>query len=353
VQTGDFLDLGPDDRKVMDLMMKLEKQAPKQESELVVLLGNHEVMNMMGDLRYVSGEAYASFSDTKSEKRRENAYKKYKKFRKQHAKYLSQSPPEFSPEAEEKWMQQHPLGFFKHRDSFGPKGKYGKWLRKHQAIAQIDNAIFLHGGISPELSVWAVDDINARIKSELEAFDVLKKYVVGKGIVLPFFTLREAVKATKSEVATLRPDTTGSQMADSNQVLLSESELRHIQMLEDFLNYSSWLAVNGAGPLWFRGFAQWSDDEGQAHIDSLKNIYGVDHFVVGHSVQADGKIHVRFGGSVFLIDTGMLASHYDGQASALEIIDGQITAIYRDDREVLKGGAGLVSPGAVPPRSDN
>ena len=57
---------------------------------------------------------------------------------------------------------------------------------------------------------------------------------------------------------------------------------------------------------------------------------GVARLVVGHTPQEDGRIHARFGGRVFLIDTGMLASVYDGRPSALEIADGRVNAIYPD-----------------------
>ena len=53
VQTGDVLDRGPDSRKVMDLLMKLQTQAAKKGGRVIALLGNHEVMNLVGDLRYV------------------------------------------------------------------------------------------------------------------------------------------------------------------------------------------------------------------------------------------------------------------------------------------------------------
>ena len=51
VQTGDVLDRGPDSRKVMDLLMKLEKQAEAAGGRVHVLIGNHEAMNVYGDLR--------------------------------------------------------------------------------------------------------------------------------------------------------------------------------------------------------------------------------------------------------------------------------------------------------------
>ena len=54
VQVGDLLDRGPEPRAVMDLLMALEKEASKNGGRVVSLLGNHEMMNIMGDLRYVT-----------------------------------------------------------------------------------------------------------------------------------------------------------------------------------------------------------------------------------------------------------------------------------------------------------
>src|ERR1700719_227845 len=80
VQTGDLLDRGPKPREVMDLMMALEKEAPQAGGRVVGLLGNHEVMNIMGDLRYVTPANYASFADGNSEKRRKDVYVEYGKW---------------------------------------------------------------------------------------------------------------------------------------------------------------------------------------------------------------------------------------------------------------------------------
>ena len=49
MQTGDYTDRGPDVRKVMDLLMQLEKEAKSAGGQFLALAGNHEVMNMMGD----------------------------------------------------------------------------------------------------------------------------------------------------------------------------------------------------------------------------------------------------------------------------------------------------------------
>jgi hypothetical protein len=53
VNLGDLLDRGADSRKVMDLLMRLQGEAQATGGQPHVLLGNHEVMNILGDLRYV------------------------------------------------------------------------------------------------------------------------------------------------------------------------------------------------------------------------------------------------------------------------------------------------------------
>jgi hypothetical protein len=61
VQDGDLLDRGPDSRQLIELLMKLEKQARRTGGEVHCLIGNHETMNLYGDLRYVFAADYASY----------------------------------------------------------------------------------------------------------------------------------------------------------------------------------------------------------------------------------------------------------------------------------------------------
>ena len=62
VFVGDITDRGPDDRQVMDLLMQLQPEAQAAGGRVHVLLGNHEVMNMVGDLRYVDPKGFADFA---------------------------------------------------------------------------------------------------------------------------------------------------------------------------------------------------------------------------------------------------------------------------------------------------
>jgi hypothetical protein len=165
VQTGDILDRGPDSRRAMDLLMRLEAEAKQAGGAVHALIGNHEAMNLYGDLRYVSEGEIAAFRDANSEKAREELYKEYQK---------SAKGVVFDETTRRNWEADHPLGYAEHRRAFGPDGVYGKWIRGHNAVIRIDGTLFLHGGIAPKYADWGVRTINERIRIELADFTKLE-----------------------------------------------------------------------------------------------------------------------------------------------------------------------------------
>jgi Calcineurin-like phosphoesterase len=323
VQVGDLLDRGPKPREVMDLLISLEKEAPKAGGRVVSLLGNHEMMNIMGDLRYVTVENYAAYADSNSAERQKSAYQEYVKWRSSHAHLLAELPQPMEL-TETEWMARHPLGFIEQREAFGPNGYYGKWLREHSAVARIGEEIFLHGGIHPNLAHLKLDTINSHIRDEIKAFDSAKQDLLDQKVILPFFTLQEISAAVQAELTAERKS-------------LVPSDQQRQARLVGFLGYGEWLSVRVDGPLWFRGYDQWSEEEGAAQIGKVLESYNAKRIVVGHTVQKGGRMRPRFGNRVFLIDTGMLSSYYPGgRPSALEIRnDTNFTAEYTDQRVVL------------------
>jgi len=336
VQVGDLLDRGPKPREVMDLMMALEKEAPKSGGRVVSLLGNHEMMNIMGDLRYVTPQNYASFADGNSEDRRKSAYQQYVKWRNSHAQLLAELPQPMEI-TEGEWMARHPAGFVEQREAFSPNGSYGKWLREHSAVAKIGDAIFLHGGIHPNEAHLKLDTINAHIRDEIKAFDSGKQDLVDQSVILPFFTLQEIAAAVQAELSAER----------KSHVPTDEQKQARLMR---FLGFGEWLSVRVDGPLWFRGYDQWSEEEGAAQIGKVLESYNAKRIVVGHTVQKGGTMRPRFNNKVFLIDTGMLSSYYPGgRASALEIQgDTKLTAKYMDQQVVLVEPAGAALGNAAP-----
>ena len=333
VQLGDLLDRGPKPRDVMDLMMALEKEAAQSGGRVVSLLGNHEAMNIMGDLRYVTPVNYASFADGNSENRQKAAFAEYMKWKDKHASLLAElAQPMEMTEAE--WMARHPAGFIEQREAFGPKGKYGEWLRGHAAVAEIDGNIFLHGGIHPDLAKTKIDAMNNRIRDELKAFDASKQYLQNENLILPYFNLQELNNVLRAEM-----------IVELKSHVPANNE-RQIK-IQEFSKHEDWLTVRVDGPLWFRGYDQWSEQEGAPQVSKVLEAYKATHVVVGHTVQKGGRMRPRFDNKVFLIDTGMLSSYYPGgRPSALEICgDGRFTAVYPDQQVVLLGPGGSPQAG--------
>jgi len=136
VPTGDVLDRGPGSRKSMDLLMDLGRQAKSQGGEVIPLLGNHEVLVMIGDLRHVVPEDYRSFATSDSERLREQSYGDCQRFAAAHRAH--HHPGLGDDEASRnRWFQEHPPGFFEFRDAFDPQGRYGSWLRTNHGLVVV------------------------------------------------------------------------------------------------------------------------------------------------------------------------------------------------------------------------
>jgi hypothetical protein len=100
------------------------------------------------------------------------------------------------------------------------------------------------------------------------------------------------------------------------------------------------LVARPDGPLWYRGLAQLPDPAFAPQVDAILGRLGSHAMVTGHSVVSGGRVAKRFGGRVFLIDTGMLSAVYQGgRPSALEFTRAGATAIYLDGRVRLVEGS--------------
>jgi hypothetical protein len=275
VQVGDVLDRGIEGPKVLDFLMKLEGQAQKAGGRVHALLGNHEVMNMLGDLRYVAAEEYRSFRTPESESRRHHLYERSLARARDTAKAKGEKLDETAFRA--RFNEQAPLGFVERTEAFSESGRYGRWLRRHDTVATINGFVFVHGGLRPEVAALGCEAINEQVRREIGA-DIAK-------------TLADA------------PST---------------------------------LAAGENGPLWFRGLARGDGAEVGALADGVLGALGGRAIVIGHTPTGTGRIEVRLNGRVVMIDAGM-ADAYGGHAAALEI-DGQgaMTAIYPDRREPLQ-----------------
>ena len=284
VQTGDVLDRGPDSKLTLDLLRKLEREARRAGGRVHALLGNHEIMRMVGDWRYVSEGETAAFRTGRSQELRDNAAKVLTTQAETRAK--EQKTP-FDPVAfQERFIKDYPLGALEMTLAFQKDGEYGEWLRQRPTLVKINGIVYMHGGVSEPRSTLGCQGINEQVLKELS------------GPPVP-------------------PDQLLSQLSSA----------------ED-------------GPLWYRGLATEPEDTFAPTLETILQRLQARGFVIGHT-PTEGRIQTRFGGRVVQIDTGMLNGTFfpSGAPSALEVKGDQMAAVYLDRREPL--ATPLLTPAAA------
>jgi cytochrome oxidase Cu insertion factor (SCO1/SenC/PrrC family) len=102
VLTGDFFDRGDHVTEVLWLIYKLEAEAEKAGGKVHFILGNHEMMNLSGDYRYV----------------------------------------------QQKYFDAAEIQGLTYFDLYSTNTELGKWLRTKNIIEKIGSNLFVHGGIS-------------------------------------------------------------------------------------------------------------------------------------------------------------------------------------------------------------
>ena len=114
--SGDLFDRGFHITECMWLLYKLESEAAIAGGKVHLIIGNHEIMNMTDDWRYVE------------------------------VKYFNNA---------------HLMGK-RMSELYGSNTELGRWLRSKNIIEKIGDYAFMHGGISPQVSAFNLtyDQIN-------------------------------------------------------------------------------------------------------------------------------------------------------------------------------------------------
>ncbi len=150
VSLGDLLDRGAGSREVLDLLMRLQEEAGAAGGHLHVLLGNHEAMNLLGDLRYVDPREYAAYADLESAADRERA---------RNADRCGEACAPFD--------ERFPPGYFGRRAAFAPDGRYGRWVLGLPVAIRIDDTLYMHGGLGPALAGMTLRELNEGYRTAL------------------------------------------------------------------------------------------------------------------------------------------------------------------------------------------
>ncbi len=217
VINGDVMDRGADVFSILWLIYKLEPEAIQSGGRVHLVLGNHEQLNLQGifdksNLKYV------------------------------HTQYFNDASVLGLPY--EQWISN--------------KSEIGKWLRTKNSIIQIDQNIFVHGGISPELSNtnWSIQNINDINRGSLQISS--KKY-------------------------------------NKDQTLIALSK----------------------GPLWYRGLADQEIESEQ--LNDFLDDYNAERFIIGHTIVHEDRIEPLYEGRVIPIDLHLEKTFKKGIAKGIFI----------------------------------
>lgn len=143
VQTGDMVDRGDESLEVMRVLASLQRQAYDAGGRVVVLLGNHEIMNLYDDFRFATAPETAMFGSLSAR-----------------------------------------------RTAFSRRGEFGAWLRRLPAAAVIGRegagpdaaVLFVHGGLEPARLGPSppegdpLEELNARVKWMLRDYEGVALY---------------------------------------------------------------------------------------------------------------------------------------------------------------------------------
>jgi len=153
VQLGDVLDRGPDSRKALDFLQQLEREANRAGGQVHSLIGNHEAMRLLGDVRYVVPGEFAAFETKDSKKTLQQAVE----------------ATTTDEEARKRLMAETPLGQLEMMRAFASGAPYGNYIRRLNAVVRINGVVFLHGGISPEVAPLSCTKINDTVRKDLSS----------------------------------------------------------------------------------------------------------------------------------------------------------------------------------------
>jgi hypothetical protein len=273
VQTGDVVDRGPDSLKIVQDLMRLQREAESARGKVIALVGNHEAMNVTGDLRYVSAGDYMAFADRGSERLRDRVYETNKSSIE--AAYRKRDPQMTDGAIRQAWIDATPLGSIEHRIAWGPRGAIGQWIVRNPAVALVDGNLFVHGGISPAYVHQPIAEINRKVSDALFTRTADPQSIINDPQGPLWYR----------GLAPTNPETAGR-------------------------------STNGTGAIAPASAEPPVEDQ----LQSILSAYSAKRIVIGHTPVLSG-IAVLYGGRLVCIDTG-ITSVYGGKVSYLEILDG-------------------------------
>lgn len=289
VQTGDIIDRGDDTIPLFEMMETLREQATAQGAVMLSMLGNHEVMNAIGDWRYVYPTEIATFGGVEARQ-----------------KMLA------TGHIGRAWAKNYTIaGRLPLHPSLGapntpfPNDAMSESPLSHTALS------FVHGGLSPTYSDLTpfpsrINEIGASLLTKLQH------------------------RTPQPAPHPPHPYPGMPSSATREEIALYESN----------------------GPLWYRGWALGSDSQVCTDVEKVLEKTGTRRMIMGHTPDFTGIVS-RCKGKIIIVDTGIshayggvlsaLSIKYslepietpDGRGEQRWIEREVVTALYEDKQEVI------------------
>ncbi|KAK3277386.1 hypothetical protein CYMTET_14602 [Cymbomonas tetramitiformis] len=162
VQTGDLLDRGNDEIALLGLFQKLGHEAEEAGGAIHVLTGNHEILNVSGDFRYVTPGAFQE-SDLFAEKLAEDfgsACTTLGITEKHQMKDMRMRRLKERPEDVDEYGT-----YLKRIGLYAPGGLVATQLANHPVVLVVNNTLFVHGGLQPNHVRYGLRRLNGAVGS--------------------------------------------------------------------------------------------------------------------------------------------------------------------------------------------
>jgi hypothetical protein len=137
VQTGDLLDRGNDDRALLDWLEKVAQAAERAGGHLYRINGNHEIINVQGDFRYVSEHGFLAYADQANTGR---------------------------PEVMQFTLEQRGRAA-----AFLPGGTEANRLAQYPVVLIVGDTVFAHGGVLHKHLRYGLDRMNTELAAWMRA----------------------------------------------------------------------------------------------------------------------------------------------------------------------------------------
>eukprot|EP00934_Nitzschia_sp_Nitz4_P008249 Nitzschia sp. Nitz4//scaffold47_size129522//14299//15711//NITZ4_003536-RA/size129522-processed-gene-0.130-mRNA-1//1//CDS//3329552755//8239//frame0 len=283
VQIGDILDRGYYDLHCMQILCDLSHQAQKSGGKVICLLGNHEIMNVVGDFSYVAEDTNWMFQHAVGTL----VDQTLPLLQNGKSKNATRSP----------WRVQYHCKDPDRNAAFEPNGILSHSVLANMKVAvQVGRTLCVHAGLVPEhlQKHGGVSGINS----------ITKSYIMGD------FMKGENFKFNN--------------VANYEDVVQESYKHAYDRKLTYYNNIPELLAGSDS-PVFLREFSSPPDVQKQGE-ESLKKLGDVlqsescDRMVMGHTPQAHAN--AIFEGKAWRIDTGMSSSvgRFEGAREVLEIV---------------------------------